>query len=277
MNAKHSATLGMSRGIYSGISLATWGFFWGLLVALPAVGVTAADTSRDDAAWLREKGTLLFEDAFDRDEDGNLAQAIGNGWNSATANRVPDTKQADLDGGVLKVESAVKAGHQAHIHHEAGFEDGGAIVRFKLSGVSQHEILTMGFVDRQCPGVHAGHLCYAIISDAPPRILLRDCKTGVHDLEIAKRRGEFLKNKEKLPADLETLLASKEKDFPWKADHEWHELVLVTEGDEMRVSLDGHFLGSHRSDGFAHPTKRWFSLLMNPSAWVDDVKVWKVK
>lgn len=272
---------GSYSGIYSGIFSATWGFFcpmfWGLLVALPAVGVTAADTGRDDAAWLREKGTLLFEDAFDRDEDGNLAQAIGNGWNSATANRVPDTKQADLDGGVLKVESAVKAGHQAHIHHEAGFEDGGAIVRFRLSGASQHEILTVGFVDRQCPGVHAGHLCYAIISDAPPRILLRDSKTGVHDLEIAKRRGEFLKNKEKLPADLETLLASKEKAFPWKADHEWHELVLVTEGDEMRVSLDGHFLGSHRSDGFAHPTKRWFSLLMNPSAWVDDVKVWKVK
>jgi hypothetical protein len=79
----------------------------------------------DDAAWLRDKGTLLFKDTFDREEDGNLAAAIGNGWNSATANRVPNIKQADLDGGVLKVTSAVEAGHQAHIHHEAGFQDGG--------------------------------------------------------------------------------------------------------------------------------------------------------
>jgi len=34
---------------------------------------------------------------------------------------VPQLKQADLDGGVLKAASATKeAGHAAHIHHEAG-------------------------------------------------------------------------------------------------------------------------------------------------------------
>ena len=82
----------------------------------------------DDAAWLKS-GTLLFEDSFEREEDGNLAAAIGNGWNSATANRVPDVKQADLDGGVLKVINEPRAGHQPHVHHEAGFTDGGAIVR----------------------------------------------------------------------------------------------------------------------------------------------------
>lgn len=105
--------------------------------------------------------------------------------------------------------SSPKAGHQAHVHHEAGFEDGGAIVRFKLPGLSKTESLTVGFVDRETS--------------------------------------------------------------------QWHELVLVTEGDEMRVTLDGKPLGSHRSEGFAHPVKRWFSMLMNPSAWIDDVKVYKVK
>jgi hypothetical protein len=240
----------------------------------PAV-TTAAE--QDDAAWLRERGTLIFADGFDREEDGTLAAAIGNGWTSATADRVPDTKQADLDDGVLKVVSAVEAGHQAHIHHEAGFTDGGAIVRFQLPGVAKSETLTVGFVDRQCPGVHAGHLCYALVSSSPPRIQLADYKTGVMDLEIRKRREPFLKAREKLPADLEALLATKTKDLPWQADHEWHELVLVTEGDEMRASLDGRPLGSHRSAGFAHPTKRWFSLLMNPSAWIDDVKVYRVR
>ncbi len=53
--------------------------------------------------------------------------------------------------------------------------------------------------------------------------------------------------------------------------------MLVTEGDEMRVTLDGKPLGSHRSEGFAHPMKRWVSLLMNPSAWVDEVEAWKVR
>lgn len=64
-----------------------------LLLALPSV-LHAADSKpsaapRDDAAWLRGKGTLVFHDAFEREETGNLAKAIGNGWNSATADRVP--------------------------------------------------------------------------------------------------------------------------------------------------------------------------------------------
>jgi len=245
-----------------------------LLAMLPPRAGCAEESA--DAAWLRS-GTLLFEDSFDREEDGNLAAAIGNGWNSATANRVPDEKQADLDGGVLKVMSSPKAGHQAHIHHEAGFQDGGAIVRFKLPGGAKSEILTIGFVDRECPGVHAGHICYAIISNSPPRIELRDQKTGVSNQEVIKVRTPLLKEKKPLPPDLQSLLDSKTRSFDWKADKEWHELVLITQGDEMRVTLDGKLLGSHKSEGFAHPMKRWFSLLMNPNGWIDDVKVYKVK
>lgn len=231
----------------------------------------------DDAAWLRQRGTLLFKDSFDREEEGNLAAAIGNGWTSATANRVPQIKQADLDSGVLKVTSAVEAGHQAHIHHEAGFADGGAIVRFKLPGASKAETLTVGFVDRETTGIHAGHLCYAMISSEPARIRLADYKTGVMNLELRGRRQKFLDAREPLPEDLAALLATKERSFPWAADQEWHELVLVTQGDEMRVSLDGRLVGSHRSEGFAHPVKRWFSLLTNPTAWVDEVEVWQVE
>lgn len=247
------------------------------MLACCVVAVHFSSAPADDAAWLREKGTLIFKDAFDRDEDGNLATAIGNGWNSATANRVPNIKQSDLDEGVLKVNSAVEAGHQAHIHHEAGFEDGGAIVRFKLPGTNKAESLTVGFVDRETSKAHAGHLCYAIISNAPPQVQLLDRKTGYSDPDVAKRREPYLKSKEKLPDDLQALLDSKMKFVPWNADNEWHELVLVTQGDEMRVTLDGKPLGSHRSEGFAHPMKRWFSLLMNPSAWIDEVEVWKVK
>ncbi len=125
--------------------------------------------------------------------------------------------------------------------------------------------------------MHAGHLCYALVSTQPPRITLADYKTGVMNLDIQKRRKEYASRNEKIPEDLATLLATKTQGFPWQADDEWHELVLVTENDEMRVTLDGKPLGSHRSEGFAHPTKRWFSFLMNPSAWIDDVKVYRVK
>ncbi len=234
-----------------------------------------AQAAPEDAAWLRDRGTLIFHDAFEREEDGNLAKAIGNGWNSATADRVPQIKMADLDGGILKIASASKeAGHSAHIHHEAGFSDGGAVVRFKFPGLNKGESLQLGFVDRETKGIHAGHLCYAVLG--PGGLMLWDWKTGVGDLEIRQRRQPYLDRKEPLPADLDALLKTKQVTVPWKADTEWHELVLVTEGDEMRLSLDGQLLARHRSAGFAHPMKRWFSFLVPSTVWIDDVKIWKV-
>jgi hypothetical protein len=140
------------------------------LLLVFALSPSAFASAQDDAAWLREKGTLIFHDAFEREEDGNLAKAIGNGWNSATADRVPHIKMADLDEGILKIASAsVEAKHAAHIHHEAGFADGGAVIRFRFPGINKAETLQLGFVDRETKGVWAGHLCYGILSQAASR------------------------------------------------------------------------------------------------------------
>lgn len=230
----------------------------------------------DTPAWLESNATLLFHDAFEREETGNGLKGIGNGWESATADRVPAIKQADLDQGILKVTSATKqAGHAAHIHHDAGFTDGGAVIRFRFPGLNAGESLQLGFVDRETKGIHAGHLCYGIVSQSS--VTLIDHKTGVMNLEIRKRREDYLARKEKLPADLDALLKTKQLVVPWKADTEWHELALMTEGDEMRLSIDGRLIARHRSEGFAHPMKRWFSFLVPNTVWIDDVKIWKVR
>lgn len=245
-----------------------------IIASLFVLSLTAL--AQDDAAWLRDQGTLIFHDAFEREEEGNLAKAIGNGWNSATADRVPEIKQADLDAGILKITSATQAaGHAAHIHHEAGFTDGGGLVRFRFPGINPNETLQLGFVDRETKGVHAGHLCYGTLTQK--NITLSDHKTGVMNLEIRARRQRYLESKEPLPDDLAALLQSKQVVVPWQADTDWHELVLVTEGDEMRLSLDGQLMARHRSEGFAHPMKRWFSFLVNSTVWIDDVKIWRVK
>jgi hypothetical protein len=231
--------------------------------------------AHDDSAWL-QSGVLLFHDTFEREEDGNGLKAIGHGWESATADRVPHLKMADLDQGILKIASATQeAGHAAHIHHEAGFTDGGVRVRFRFPGLTSGESLQLGFVDREAKGIHAGHLGYGIL--APAGITLIDHQTGVMNLEIRRRRQPYLDRKEPLPADLEALLKKKQVTVPWKADNDWHELVLVTEGDQMRISLDGRLMASHRSAGFAHPTKRWFSFLVPSKVWIDDVKIWRVQ
>ena len=236
----------------------------------------AAEVAKSDAAWLREKGTLIFHDPFERAEDGNGLKAIGNGWESATADRVPKIKQAKIEDGVLKITSATKeAGHAAHIHHDAGFTDGGAIVRFRFPGLSKGESLQLGFVDRELKGVHAGHLCYGILSQN--NVTLIDHKTGVMNLTIRDERQKYLDAKKPLPPEMDTLLKKKQVVVPWKADTEWHALALVTEGDEMRLSLDGKLIASHRSEGFAHPMKRWFSFLVPSTVWIDDVKIYKVR
>ncbi len=246
-------------------------------LSLPATAEPAASGSASpDALRLKQHGTLVFHDPFEREEDGTLSKAIGNGWNSATADRVPQLKQADLDGGTLKIQSATKeAGHAAHIHHEAGFEDGGVTVRFRFPGLHPGESLQLGFVDRETKGVHAGHLCYAILNQSA--VTLSDFKTGVMDLEIRKQRTEATANKQPLPPELDALLKRKQTTVPWKADTQWHDLTLVTEDDEMRLSMDGAPLVQWKSEGFAHPNKRWFSLLVGSTVWIDDVKVWRLK
>ncbi|GEP41584.1 hypothetical protein [Brevifollis gellanilyticus] len=238
--------------------------------------LTVSALAQDSTAWLEKNATLIFHETFEREEDGNLAGAIGNGWNSATANRAPKIKQADLDEGILKVSSAtVEAKHAAHIHHEAGFTDGGAAVRFRFPGLSKDETLQLGFVDRELKGVHAGHLCYGVVRQSS--VTLIDHKTGIMNLENKKRRDEALAKKEKVPADLEALYKTKTIVAPYKADTEWHELILITEGDEMRLTMDGKLIAKHRSEGYAHPMKRWFSFLIPATVWIDDVKIWKVK
>ena len=243
-----------------------------LLTSLPVAPVRAQDST----AWLEKHATLVFHDAFGREEQGNLAKAIGNGWNSATADRVPEIRQADLDDGILKVASATKeAGHAAHIHHEAGFTDGGAVVRFRFPEMNREQTLQLGFVDRGAQGVHAGHLCYGVVREGT--VTLVDHKTGIMNLENRRRRDEALAKGAKIPADLEALLKTKGVTVPFKADTEWHELILLTVGDEMRLTLDGKLLAAHRSEGFAHPMKRWFSFLIPHTVWIDDVRIWKIR
>ena len=247
--------------------------FWPTgLLCLMAASLAAAD----DATWLQTKGTLIFHDAFEREETGTGLKDIGNGWESATADRVPKIKQADLDAGIMKIASATKeAGHAAHIHHDAGFADGGVIVRFKFPGLNKDENLVTGFVDRALKDVHAGHLCYATLSQTD--LTLSDRKTGSMNLAIKKKRADDAAAKKKPDPALDALLKKKSQVTPLKANKEWHVFTLVTEGDEMRFSLDGKLIASHRSEGYAHDMKRWFSFLANSTVWIDDVKIYKVK
>ena len=82
--------------------------FFGLSLLISPL-VAAEPSGRDDAGRLRQNGSLIFQDTFDREEEGNGMRAIGNVWERATADRAPNIKQADLDQGILNIASDGKA------------------------------------------------------------------------------------------------------------------------------------------------------------------------
>jgi hypothetical protein len=60
------------------------------------------------------------------------------------------------------------------------------------------------------------------------------------------------------------MLAAKQKRFPAKlALNEWHTLVVTTEGDTLRVSIDDQEVGTFSSPGITHDTKSLVSLTTN--------------
>ena len=144
-----------------------------------------------------------------------------------------------------------------------------------LTGLNKAENLVTGFVDRSLKDVHAGHLCYATLSQTD--LTLSDRKTGSMNLAVKKKHADDAAAKRKPDPAFEAMLKKKSQVTPLKADQEWHVYTLVTEGDEMRFSLDGKLIASHRSEGYAHDMKRWFSFLANSTVWIDDVKIYKVR
>ena len=45
--------------------------------------------------------------------------------------------------------------------------------------------------------------------------------------------------------------------------------------DELSVMIDGQPMGTFKSPGIAHPTKRMLRLAVPRNAVVDDVKIWR--
>jgi hypothetical protein len=222
----------------------------------------------DDATLIREEGTVLFADDFNRHESTPDKEEVGNGWTTNSATRAKGTKQAALEDGALHVTKAAVADHGVAIFHDAAFQDGAVRLRFKLE---EGDDLGVDFVDRELKTVHAGHLCHARVT--LKNLTLTDEKTGGMDNAIRERRlaGDNA-------PELLDLLKSKTKSFPLDLRAgEWHTLLVVVEGDVMRGTIDDKPIGAFKSAGIAHPTKRMLTLAVNKSAWVDDVKVWNMK
>jgi hypothetical protein len=213
----------------------------------------------------QDPGRLIFQDDFQRGESQELTDEPGNGWGTNSKGRAKNNKQVDLRDGAMYIYISPEANHAVSVTHPAEFTDGSVALRFKLD--DEKDSLGLDFADLECKTVHAGHLFVAVIN--PKQVTLRDMKTGSMNLIIQEARLAKTLTKEQTQ-----MLKEKEKSFPCPIETgKWHDLTVTIEDDKLSAEIDGRPVGSLKSEGIAHPTKRMLRLSVPRNATVDDVKI----
>ncbi|QDT98426.1 hypothetical protein V144x_39130 [Gimesia aquarii] len=220
------------------------------------------------ALLAEERGTLIFEDDFERNESQETKDEIGNGWGTNSRWRAAGNKQVDLKNGAMYIYIHKVADHAVSVTHSAEFRDGSVELRFMLE--DKKDSLGLNFADLKYKKVHAGHLFATKISTRNVEMI--DLKTGNMDLKTRE-----LRKAKKLTPALQELLKSKKKRFPHKLQtKKWYDLIVKVSEDTMTVFIDGMKVGSFSSEGIAHPTKRTLRLAVAKNAVVDDVKIYSL-
>ena len=215
-------------------------------------------------------GELIFQDDFERSESQEEKDEPGNGWNTNSKSRAQGDKQVDLKDGTMRIFISPRADHGVSVTQPAEFTDGTVAMRFMLE--DKKDSLALNFADPKFKGVHAGHLFKATIR--PDQVELADWKTGLMRKDIRETR----KDGKALNAEQKQAMIGKTKRVKHQTSvGEWHEVQVTISGDEFSLSLDGKLIGSHKSPGFAHPTKRLLRLAIQRNVVVDDVKIWRKK
>jgi len=104
--------------------------------------------------------------------------------------------------------------------------------------------------------------------------LFQDVKSG----NIRRDLREARQAKTPLTSEQKQALKGKEKSIPDALEaSQWHVLPMTVQGDTLSVSRNGQSIGSHRSPGIAHPTKRLLRLAVPRNAIVNDLKIYRKK
>lgn len=215
-----------------------------------------------------DQGKLLFQDDFQRTESQETKDDPGNGWGTNSKSRAKGNKQVDLRDGAMYIYIHAEADHAVSVTQPAIFTDGSVAMRFMLE--NERDSLGLDFADPECKEVHAGHLFAARIT--PKQVQLQDLKTGNMRLDIREARQA----KKELTAEQQQAMKGKDKTVIRPLElNKWHDLLVKAVGDELSVAIDGESVGSFRSPGIAHPTKKLLRLSVPRNAVVDDVKIWQ--
>ena len=213
-----------------------------------------------------QEEVVLIKDDFDRAESNDDLEQLGMDG-APIAKKGKGQKQVDLVDGAMKITRA-RVNHGVSVTHEAAFTDCILTLRFKLG---QKDDLGLNIADMGEKTVHAGHLCVARIR--LNSLELTDLKTG--RMNLARRQR---KQAGKETAEDKEIVSKTTKKSPieLQAD-QWHQLELTIISDRMTLAIDGVMIDSFKSPGIGHPTKSRLRLSVNRNAWVDDLKLVKMR
>lgn len=214
------------------------------------------------------EGMLILSDDFDRSESTPELEEVGNGWSTNSKSRAKGVKQVDLRDGAMFVHRADEADHGVSVVHDLEFKNAHIQMQFKIG---KADSLGINIADMKEKSVHAGHICVALVKHK--QLEIADLKTGRMALERRKRRQAGEETQEDKARVKDTV-----KRFSVETSvDQWHQLDVLIRGNTMMVKIDDKPAGEFSSEGIGHPTKRRIRLAVAKDAWVDDVRVWRMK
>ncbi len=217
------------------------------------------------AAMVAERGVLLMEDNFNRD-DSDEKDDLGEPWATNSASRAMGDKQNDLVDGTPVMTISPRADHaiSTNFMPKETYGDCILFVRMKLEEGGQ---LKLAYNDKADKSVWAGHI---------NGVTMNEKTITLADERSARFKMEYRENKES--QEYKDAMAAAEKGFPSEIEADkWHEVATLHQGDTLTVFIDGKEVASHTSPGFDHATKNHFAFAVPDKAIVDDFYLWKLK
>ncbi len=229
--------------------------------------VIAADLPAVSADSIAKKKELLFSDDF------SAAQPAAQ-WHKV----VPTFtfENGALKGTQTRDKNVVSPdGKSTNLAHAAVFglsiptKDSVVETKIKFDGAT---MIDVEFDDRSYTNSHYGHLCRAQVRTNGVSIM--DEREGSQNMEIKALRNDPSKKDE-----VTKRMAGKQITYPMKVETGvWHDLVVETIGETIRVVLDGKPAAILKSPGIGHPTKSQIELgVAGKNGWFDDIKVWNAE
>ncbi|MFD2257933.1 hypothetical protein ACFSSA_14725 [Luteolibacter algae] len=220
---------------------------------------------KDVAELVAEKGKLIFDDNFNREDKGEKDD-LGEDWSTSSESRAQGDKQNDLVDGTLVMTISPLADHSISTRHdfEESFKNLVLSLRFMLP---EDGSLKLAYNDKNHKEVHAGHINGITIRTNS--IHLDDERTGRFNLKYAD---------DKSSPEAKAAMAASSKTFPLNLKNDrWYEIVTWHNDETLTVYIDGKEVASFSSPGFGHETKQNFAFAVPKIAVVDDLKMWEIK